>query len=61
LRGTAGKRALAVAGQYTCARLSPTQARCTGTVKSLDGSYSDNHIVTITWAGGSPVAMSGSH
>lgn len=61
LSGTAGKRARAVAGQYTCARLSPTQTRCTGTLKTLDGSFSKDHIVTITWAGGSPVSMSGSH
>lgn len=60
LRGTA-RRGLAVAGQYSCSNLSPKQTRCTGTLKSLDGSYSDRHIVTITWGGGQPVAMSGSH
>jgi hypothetical protein len=61
LRGTAGGRALAVAGRYTCTNLSATQTRCSGTLKSNDGSYSDNHIVTISWSGGRPVAMSGAH
>ena len=61
LRGTIGARGLAAAGQYACSTLSPKQTRCTGTLKSLDGTYSDRHVVTITWTNGQPVAMSGSH
>lgn len=61
LKGTAGKRGLAVAGQYSCSTLSAKQTRCAGTLKSLDGSYSSQHTVTITWAGGSPVSMTGTH
>lgn len=60
LRGT-GRRGGMVAGQYTCARLSETQTRCSGTLRAVNGNYRDRHIVTITWSGGRPVAMSGAH
>ncbi|MDX2203150.1 MAG: hypothetical protein NW223_10390 [Hyphomicrobiaceae bacterium] len=60
LRGT-GRRGGTVVGQYSCAKLSATQTRCSGTLKTPDGSYSDKHFVTITWAAGQPVAMAGNH
>ncbi len=60
LRGT-GRKGGTVAGQYSCTRLSNTQTRCAGTLKAVSGTYSDRHTVTITWAGGQPVSMSGTH
>jgi hypothetical protein len=51
----------AVSGRYACTRTSPTQTRCTGTVSNDDGSFSIPHTVEITWGGGQPVAMTGSH
>jgi hypothetical protein len=60
LRGT-GRNGGAVVGQYSCKNLSATQTRCSGTLKAVAGSYQDKHFVTITWAAGQPVAMSGNH
>jgi hypothetical protein len=50
-----------VTGRYSCARTSSAQTTCTGRVRSDDGTYSDNHTVTITWGSGQPTAMTGSH
>jgi hypothetical protein len=55
------RRRGAVSGRYSCARASSTQTTCTGTLRSDDGTYSDNHTVTISWGGGQPIAMTGSH
>lgn len=60
LRGT-GRRGGTVAGQYSCSQVSETQTRCNGTLRAVNGNYRDRHILTITWAGGRPVAMSGTH
>jgi hypothetical protein len=61
LKGFAGRKGRAVTGNYSCARTSPTQTRCSGTLVADDGSGSYNHIVTITWGGGQPIAMTGRH
>jgi hypothetical protein len=60
LRGT-GRKGGQVAGRYSCTSISAKQTRCSGTLKAVAGNYSDNHTVTITWAVGQPVAMSGNH
>jgi hypothetical protein len=60
LKGFTRRRG-AMTGRYSCARTSSTQTTCTGTLRSDDGAYSVRHTVTITWGGGQPVAMTGSH
>lgn len=42
-------------GKYSCTAISPTQTRCPGTFGGSDGK-SGEHVVTITWGGGRPVA-----
>jgi hypothetical protein len=41
-------------GRYSCTTTSPTQTRCPGTFQG--GGESGQHIVTVTWSGGRPVA-----
>lgn len=61
LRGKVRNGTVAVAGQYACSKLSSTQTRCAGSLRSDDGVYNKPHTVTITWATGTPIAMSGAH
>jgi hypothetical protein len=43
-------------GSYSCSAISPTQTRCPGTYQG--GGKTGQHVVTITWRGGRPVATS---
>jgi hypothetical protein len=60
LRGIARGK-FPVTGRYACNRTSPTQTVCAGTLRAVKGEYRDNHTVTITWGGGQPTGMSGTH
>jgi hypothetical protein len=42
-------------GSYSCTAISATQTRCPGTFGGSDGKSGD-HVVTVTWGGGRPVA-----
>jgi hypothetical protein len=55
---TAGGRFLPTTARYACSRVSPTETRCAGTYRSDDGQFSGRAVVTVTWSGGQPVAVS---
>ena len=59
LKGTfvRGSRITGVTGAFSCTRVSSTQTRCTGSLKNDKGGGS-SAVVTVTWSGGRPVAMS---
>jgi hypothetical protein len=59
LKGTfvRGSAIRAVTGSFACTIASPTQTRCAGAFKNDKGG-GDRAVLTITWSGGRPVAMS---
>jgi threonine synthase len=52
-----GTRIRSVTGSFACTIASSTQTRCAGAFKNDKGG-GDRAVLTITWSGGRPVAMS---
>jgi hypothetical protein len=59
LKGTfvRGAAIVGVTGSFSCTRASSTQTRCPGAFKNDKGGGS-RAVLTVTWSGGRPVAMS---
>ncbi len=59
LKGTfvRGSVIRAVSGMFNCTPASSTQTRCAGAFRNEAGK-GDRAILTVTWSGGKPVAMS---
>jgi len=59
LKGTRirGANIASVSGTFSCTRASSTQTRCAGAFKTADGASGGRDVLTVTWSGGRPVAM----